>query len=371
MQIKSDVVVVGAGPAGSTTARLIAKNGFNVVLVEKDEYPGKTNVCAGGMPKSVIKDTGLNSNVIEKKITGERHYFPWGLKIGKLEHVTVYRNVFDRSLADKAVDDGAKMLTNTLIKEISVKSDGVCISSKESSIKSKIIVFADGPNTLAYKKFGIGFKPEQDKTIVSAACEVEWENNPLDEFEFYYGYDIAPWGYGWIFPRKNTVNVGVGCLYSEINSNIMESLNYLLRKHPLTHERLKGRKIVLLSSATIPIAPAKRMFGERMLVVGDAAGMVDPVTGGGIDHAVNGGKVAGEICVAALEKEDFSAKFLSQYQAIWHKTEDYSYIYSKFLLSNAFLYYSKFDKNAFPKLTTITQAGIRNIFKSLTFIYGH
>lgn len=370
-KMKSDIVVLGAGPAGSTTASTIAKKGYDVILVEKDEYPGKTNVCAGGMPKSVIEDTGLNSNVIEKEITGEKHYFPWGIKTGKLEHVTVYRNVFDRSLADKSVDDGAKLLTNTLIKDVSVKSDGVYLSSGEVSIKSNLIVFADGPNTFAYKKFGIGFKPDRDKTIVSAECEVEWKDNSLDQFEFYYGYDISPWGYGWIFPRRNTVNVGVGCLYSEININVIETLNYLLKKHPLTHEKLKGRKMVSFSSATIPIAPAKRIFGERMVVVGDAAGMVDPMTGGGIDHAINGGKVAGDICVAALINEDFSAKFLSRYQTLWHRTQDHSYIYGKYLLSNVALQALKFDKNAFPKLNAITQGGIRNVFRTLKSMYLH
>lgn len=370
-KMKCDVAVIGAGPAGSTTARMIANNGFDVILVEKDEYPGKTNVCAGAIPKFIIKDMKLSSNVIEREISGEKHYFPWGLKISGLDAITVYRNVFDKELAHKAGEDGVKMLTNVLIKDISIINDGVYLSSKESSIESKLVVFADGPNTLAYKKFGIGFKPESDKTCVSVACEVEWENNPLDQFEFYYGYDISPWGYGWIFPRRNTVNVGVGCLYSKIRSNIIESLNYLLRKYPLTREKLKERKIVSLSSATIPVAPACKIFSERMLVVGDAAGMVDPITGGGIHHAINGGKVAGKICAIALEKEDFSTEFLSQYQNLWHKTKDYSNIYGKLLLSNAFLYYSIFDVNAFPKLMAITQGGIRKIFKTLEFIYQH
>ena len=122
-KIRSDVVVVGGGPAGSTTSKTIAKNGFDVLLVEKDDFPGKTNVCAGGMPRSVIEDTGLNISVIEKEISGEKHHFPWGLREGKLDHITVYRNVFDRSLADQAVEYGAKMLTNTLVRDISVKND--------------------------------------------------------------------------------------------------------------------------------------------------------------------------------------------------------------------------------------------------------
>lgn len=234
------------------------------MLVEKDEYPGKTNVCAGGIPKSIIKDTGLCSDVIEKEILGGEYYYPWGMKDLELDHVSVYRNVFDRSLADKAVESGAEILTNTLIKDVSVKNDKITVFSEGNTIESKLIVFADGPNTMAYKKFGIGFKPAADKTIVSVACEVKWEKNPLNCFEFYYGYNISPWWYGWIFPKDKTVNVGVSCLYNRLNSNIMESLNYLLKEHPLTHEKLKGKEIVWQSSALIPAAPAKQIFGERM-----------------------------------------------------------------------------------------------------------
>ena len=370
-KLKTDVTVIGAGPAGSATARVIAKHGFDVILVEKDEYPGETNVCAGAMPRSIIKDTGLNSDVIEKGIPGEKCYYPWGSKILDFDHVSVYRHVFDRSLADKAVDEGVKMLTNMSVKDVFVKSDGMGVTSegKADTIESKLIVFADGPNTLANRKFCIGFKPEADKTFVSVACEVEWKNNPLDQFEVYYGYEISPWGYGWICPKEDTVNVGVVCLYSKLHSNIIGSLNYLLQKHPLTSEKLKGGEITWFSSALIPVAPAKRIFGERMLVVGDAAGMVDPVWGGGIPQAINGGTLAGKVCVMALEEEDYASSFLSHYQDLWHKTEDYSYIYSKYLLSNVFLYLLKFDRNAYPKLAAITQGGIRKVFNTLRFIY--
>jgi digeranylgeranylglycerophospholipid reductase len=370
-KLKCDVAVIGAGPGGSTTARTIARWGFDVILVEKDEYPGKTNVCAGGVPKLIIKDLKLSSEVVEKEIRGEEHYFPWGLKSSDLNNITVYRHMFDRVLAEKAVEEGVKILTNTLIKDFFLKSNKITLGYEKGIIESKLVVFADGPNTLAYRKFGIGFKPEADKTIVSVACEVKWENNPLNHYEFYYGYTLSPWGYGWIFPKRNTVNVGVGCLYSELNSNsnIIESLNYLLQKHPLTHEKLKGKEVVWLRSALIPVAPARKIFSERMLIVGDAAGMVDPVTGGGIAHAINGGMLAGKISCEALEEDDFSSSFLSQYQRLWHKTTDYSYIYSKYLLSNVFLYLLKFDKRAYPKLATITQGGIRKVFNTLKFIY--
>ena len=110
-KLKTDVTVIGAGPAGAVTARTIARHGFDAVLVEKDGYPGETNVCAGGMPKSIIKETELSSDVIEKEISGGKQFFPWGLKISNLDYVTVYRQVFDKALASIAVEEGAKTLS--------------------------------------------------------------------------------------------------------------------------------------------------------------------------------------------------------------------------------------------------------------------
>jgi len=369
MHLKADVTVVGAGPAGSTTARTIAKKGFKVILVEKDEYPGKTNVCAGGIPKPVFEETGLKSDIIEKEILRGEYYYPWGKKYLKLNHVSVYRSIFDRALANKAVDEGAEMLTNTLIKDVEVRKEKVFAFFSDGIIESEIIVFADGPNTLAFRKFGIGFKPDADKTAVSVTCEVKWEGNPLDCFEFYYDHDITPWGYGWICPRRNTVNVGVLCLYSKLSLNLMNSLNYMLKGHPLTSEKLKGREVIWLRSALIPLAPARKIFGKRMLVAGDAAGMVDPVNGGGIIQAIHGGKLAGEVCVNALEAEKFSASFLSKYQNLWRKSKDYLLIQAQYLLSNIFLYFSKHDKDAYTKMAAFINGGIRGIPDTFRFIY--
>lgn len=354
LKLDSDVIVIGAGPAGSTVARTIANHGFEVILVEKDNYPGETNICAGGVTKSIIKEIGLRSDVISKEIVGEKHHYPWGLKTSPLVHATVDRRVFDRSIADKAVEEGVKLMTDTLIKDISIKNNRVHAISESCSIESKLVVFADGPNTMAYRKFGIGFKPDSDKTIVSVACEVAWEDNPLDHYEFYYGHDISPWGYGWAFPKRDTVNIGVGCLYSKLDYDIIDSLNYLLKTYSLTQGIFKEKKIVRLGSALIPIAPAERIFGSNALVAGDAAGMVDPITGGGIIPAINGGKLAGKVSIMALEEKDYSSSFLSQYQRLWHNSLYYNFIYKKYLLSNLFFHVSKIDKNAFPKLAVIT-----------------
>jgi len=363
LNLKSDVTVIGAGPAGSATAGVIAEHGFDVILVEKDEFPGMTNVCGGATLRSIIKENGLSPDIIEKDIQSERHCFPWGEDVIRNDLITVFRNVFDKCLAQKAVEKGARLLTNTQIKDVSIINDGVQLFSGKNIIDSKLVVFADGPNTLAYRKFGIGFKPELDKTFVSLTCEIKWENNPLNHCEFHYGNNIVPWGYGWVFPKRNTVNVGVGCIYSKLNSNLIYSMNYMLNNYPLKGKKFKDMEILQRSSALIPFGPAKRIYGERMLVAGDAAGMVDPVTGGGIMHAINGGKLAGKICAMSLENEDFSTRFLSQYQEMWHKTVDHQWIYKKYLASNIFLYLSRFDSNAYPKLAAMTREGIGKVLR--------
>lgn len=365
-RVRSDVAVIGAGPAGSTVARTIAHQGLGVLLIEKDEFPGMTNVCAGALPGSIVRDMGLPPGVVEKEISGQTHYFPWGPAENPLrDAVTVYRQVFDRSLADRAVEEGAELLSSTLVRDIAVTDGGVTVSAGDTEVSSKLVVLADGPNTLAFRRLGFGFRPDADRTCVSAVCEMEWENNPLDRFEFYYGYGIAPWGYGWVFPKRDTVNVGVGCLASRVRSNIMDSLNFLIRDHPLTRDRLRERRVVSLSTATIPVAPADRIYGERALAVGDAAGMVDPISAGGIHHAIHGGRIAGGICAEALEAEDFSSGFLSRYQDRWERTKDYFLIHRKCLLSNAFLYLSRFDRNAYAKMTAISQGGLKGLYRAL------
>lgn len=375
--LRADVIVIGAGPAGSTTARMIARRGFSVILVDKNTHPGASSVCAGGMPMTTFRQTGLSPDIIEKKITRGVYHYPWGEQHLKLDHVSVLRNLFDMKLAEKAEEEGAELLSDVLVEDVHVKNDHVFVSAKRSVkklMRSELVVFADGPNTLAYRKFRIGFAPKADTTYVSVACEIKWEENPLNCFEFYYDYDISSWGYGWIFPKRDTLNVGVGCLYDRLSRNIVKSLQYMLNVYPPTAEKLRDRNILWMSAALIPAAPAERIFGERMLVVGDAAGMVDPVSGGGIMYAINGGRLAADVCVYALEEEDFSRTFLSIYQRLWHKTEDYMHINLYYSLSNIFHFLSKFDKNAYIRMAKVINSGmnvlnvIRSMFKMMSVL---
>jgi geranylgeranyl reductase family protein len=352
----ADVVVIGSGPAGSSTANIVAGAGYNVLLIEKDEWPGKNNVCGGGMSEQRANKLKLPDKMIEKRIPYEVHHFPWGVFENRQRHATVLRNKFDRYLAEKAVDNGSKLVTST--KAVNIKRrDGrvvVYISNNKnmSTISSDLVIFADGVNTLA-KKFGIGFKRDKNNTSLGLVYEIEWKENPIDYYELFYDKNISRWGYGWIFPKKDLLNVGVGSRISKIRGNIKDMMNYFM-KSPVVSTKIQGRKILTKKAALIPLAPAREIHDQSMLVVGDAAGMVYPFFGAGIESAIVAGEIAGRVAISALEENDFSKQFLSVYKKEWEKTGNYALMKRQSTMSKFLLPLSNLDAYILQKFMNIS-----------------
>jgi len=222
----ADVVVIGAGPAGATAAREVAQKGYDIFLIEKDVYPGQNNVCAGGMDRVLVKNLSLTEEIIEKIVSKSIYYFPWQIYAVNTPYISVRRKVFDRFLAQKAVKQGTKLFVSTLASDISRSRNEIVISLKNRvtgenyKVKAKLVIFADGPNTLVSKKFKrIGFGRKNSKAF-SAIYELEWKDNPFEDFEFFFDTRVSPWGYGWIFPKRDVLNVGVLCLMSKLQKNI-------------------------------------------------------------------------------------------------------------------------------------------------------
>jgi digeranylgeranylglycerophospholipid reductase len=350
----TDVVVIGSGPAGSSTANIIALAGYNVVLIEKDEYPGKSNVCGGGMSEQLADKLKLPDEILETKISYEVNYFPWGVYEIRQSHATVLRNKFDRYLASRAVNNGSKLLLST--KAIDVKrTDGRIVvhsSNKNvSHISCDLVIFADGVNTLA-KKLGIGFEKNKNNTALGLVYEIEWQEDTLDHYEIFYDKNISKWGYGWIFPKRGMLNVGVGSLISRIPGNIKDMMNYFM-KCPAVSTKIEGRRILSKKSALIPLAPARKIYDQSMLVVGDAAGMTYPFFGAGIENAIYAGEIAGRIAVKALEENDLSKQFLSAYKLQWERTYNHSLIKRQSAISKVLLPLSNLDTYILPKFMTI------------------
>lgn len=346
----ADVIVIGSGPAGSSAATVIARAGYDVLLIEKDEYPGKSNVCGGGMSEITATKLHLPEHIVEKRIPSEIIYFPWGVYEHNLPHVNVLRNKFDRYLAERAVESGSKLLLSTRITDVKRADGGIKVnfSNKDKTpISANLIIFADGPHTLA-NKFGIGFKRNKKNTALGIVTEIEWKDNPFENHEIFYDKNISNWGYGWIFPNRDLLNIGIGSLISRVGRNFNDTMNYFM-KCPVVSDKIHGRKIISKKAAVIPMASAKEIYDQSILVVGDAAGMVHPQSGAGIENAIVGGEIAGKVAVEALEENDFSKLFLSRYKREWEKTRNYASIKHWSTLAKFLLPLSNIDPYIVPK----------------------
>jgi len=351
------VIVIGAGPGGSCAAAEIASRGIDVALIEKDDYPGETSVCGAVTPKSNTDEFEVPSYVIERTLSKWVCYFPDETVVFEVPFASFQRKNFDKYLGERAVSKGARLITKTVATDVNFDDDGVTVrlldrrDNREYDLRSKMVVFADGADTIAAKKFrGVGFQRRLKRTMHGLVYEYDWKDNPLDAFDLYFDAKIGPWGYGWIFPKKDILNVGIGCLLSTVSPKFGQSmrgrLDYFVKQYEPAVKKLDGHKISRIQAAIIPVEVAPKMYGKRMLLVGDAAGMVEPFSAGGNEYAMRGGVVAGKVVADALKQNRYDEGFLSAYDKTWRRTQDGKILSDmQRLFSLGYLYY-KVDKLA-------------------------
>lgn len=329
-----DVVVVGGGPGGSTTAETLAAAGFEVLVFERSEFPGKSNVCGGMFCMACAKDFKIDPSIFEKVIYKGIHFFGFATidLNNKDGYVMVLRDRFDNYLANRADNRGAKLITCATVTDIRVLETGlveVTFRLKQGSVervKARVIVLADGPNSLSQLFPDFGFRKSPKNLSFAFSCDVEAKDNTMDHFEMYYDRNLADWGYGWVFPKKDMFNFGLVCRFTECEKDksvIRERLKYLWEVHPRASLVLKGKRLIRRRGAMIPQKIAKRIVRDSVVVVGDAAGMADAVMGGGIENAMYAGKMAGDVLAEGLKEDRLDAEYLGRYQTLWESSERY------------------------------------------------
>jgi digeranylgeranylglycerophospholipid reductase len=326
--MKYDVVVVGSGPAGSVTARFAAESGAKVLILERRAEIGVPVLCGEGISRKIDNwDMLEGKRWIASRMDGARIYSPDGTKVtlsadvaGNETGYVVYRDIFDQELARRATASGVKIMMNTnaigLLKE---KEKIIGIKAKqfdeEFEIQADIIVGADGVESKIGQWGGIEttLKPNDLETCAQyTLTNIECKDAYCD---FYLGNKIAPGGYIWVFPKgKDVANVGIGILASLSEAGMAKKLlDNFIDLHP---EIKKGEPIRFLAGA-VPVSKPIESVLDNLLLVGDAARHVDPITGGGLTHCLEGGKIAGEVIGEAVEKQDFSKDILIKYEQGW------------------------------------------------------
>jgi geranylgeranyl reductase family protein len=309
-EYKCDILIVGAGPAGSSAAAEAVKSGANVLVVERRKKIGVPIRCAEYIPAQLKGEVNLGSKYIVQRIKGIRTHLPDGSKHEiKAPGYTINRDVFDQSLATHAEIKGAKILKQVMV--IGKERKEVLIRLKEETIirvKTKVIIGADGPNSTVGKWIG-----SINKNLIPAIQTRILLTEPIEFSEFYFNKDFFG-GYGWLFPKGNYANVGVA---KKMRDTSRMSLSETLKKF-LDYLIAQGKIIPSwsgFSGGWVPAEKARIIAKENMLLAGDAAGHAHPVTGAGIAFAVIGGKMAGKWAACAVKENDLSV--LSEYEKEW------------------------------------------------------
>jgi digeranylgeranylglycerophospholipid reductase len=306
-----DVIIVGAGPAGSTAALHAAENGASVLLLDKKKEIGNPIQCAGFIPdasevQALLRDASLPDTLknypdscVLQRIDTQRIVTPnCNIKEFAVRGAVLDRRRYDQFLAEQAARAGAELMIKTRVTKIegtTVETSGVFGKHR---IKAKAIIGADGPNSLVAKSKGLALKPESRET--SVAIEYQVRNVDIDPsaLEMYFGKDSVPGGYAWIFPEgEDRANVGIGIRSGMAQKGISakEYLHRFMRDHPLAGPKLKNAIIMNVIAGIIPVNGApERTATENALIVGDAAGQIFATNGGGIPPAMIAGRVAGE-----------------------------------------------------------------------------
>jgi len=345
-----DVCVIGAGPAGSTVAWKLSLRGWKVALLEKDEFAGKTNVCAGGLERLDAEELDLPINVIEKNIEGTTIFSKKG-KVKEDTHsvfLTVQRKKFDRFLAERA-GEKADYFTSTLVTRVQKQNGNWLIESKKKKFRARIVVFADGPASRVRREHSIGFKPDRGNCYAAMIREFKLES-PRNKLEMIFDEKVSPNGYGWLFPKKDHVNIGI-IFISNTKYESKKGLDYLINNYFTDYSE---KKPFLERAALIPLEPAQTFSSEQgLLVVGDAGGFADPFTGEGISFGVKSSLIASEVIQEALEKnnvslvKEFDKKIAEQDWFASFKVQ--SFILKKIRKSK--LAYNLFSTKVFPNIT--------------------
>ncbi len=356
---KYDVVVIGAGPAGSSAAYEAAKRGLKVLLIEKRAEVGSPIRCAEGVGKEGLEDLGIKpkSEWIANEVKGARIYAPSGDYItleasmaGSEVGYVLHRDKFDQYLAKMAVDAGSELYTRAMAIGLKREDSEIVVRIRHFGnlyeVRTPIVIGADGFESLVGEWAGIRTRLDPKDINVTFEYRITGAKFDPDYTEFYIGNEVAPGGYVWIFPKsEKEANVGIGVLLSRVDSE-KKRPKYLLDKFLKEHPKYRGKIIAVISGAVSVSKPLEPSYTDNVMLVGDAARMIDPLTGGGIIHAIISGRAAGETAAKAIEKGDYSKRSLKEYEARW-KPKIYEKLLRNYLAKEIFV---KVSDDVFNKI---------------------
>ena len=324
-----DVLVVGAGPAGSSAARFAARNGLKTLLIEKRPDIGSPVRCGEGVSKAWMPEVDLKpqDHWISDEVKGARIYGPSQTNpimltaetAGNEVGYVIERDKFDKYMAALAASEGADVWVKSpalsVIKDEDGKVSGAVIrhNGEMVPVHAKMVIAADGFESEFGRWAGLKSLILAKNDIISA---IEYRmvgvDSDMDYTDFYLG-SVAPAGYIWVFPKgPHEANVGIGVTISKMKDrwDVRNYLDNWIKAHPGYN---KGKIIQVITGGVSVNRVKDKMSMPGLLTVGDAARLIDPITGGGIANGLISGKYAAEVAKKAIDANDFSETMMKNY----------------------------------------------------------
>ena len=305
-----DILVAGAGPAGSAAARSAALAGLRVLVAERRPAIGVPVRCAEYIPAPLLGEAGTGRSFVVQRVRGMRTILPSGeTKETAAPGFTIHRDRFDRCLADAARKAGARFLLNTRV--LSRDGRDVILKSGAGALlraRPGVIIGADGPHSTVGRWIG-----SVNRRLLPAVQVRAVLARPMEMTEVYFDRRFFG-GYAWLFPKGSEANVGLGIRRaSPRRSSPRKLLEYFVDR--LIREGKIRRVTGKYFAGWIPAGPPRKVTGDRILLAGDAAGHTHPITGAGVFQAVAGGRMAGEWAARAVEQD--RPEILAGYESQW------------------------------------------------------
>ena len=308
-----DVVIIGAGPAGSMAAERLAARGRDVLVLEEHAEIGAPVHCTGLVGEEAFAEFGLPASLIFARASAASFWTASGQSIRidseRVRAAIIDRGALDRHLAERAEAAGATVRAGQRVDRVAVQPDGVAVTSAGGEVRARVCVLACGANYRFHRSLGLGLPAAH---LLSAQLEIPFPAAP--DIEVRLGRDVAPEGFAWMVPfeRGGIARARIGLMSKSSAGPRFRRFAAALASRAGVTAPMQAPRLKML-----PLGPVPRTYADRVLAVGDAAGLVKPTTGGGIYYGLLSGAIAADVIDRAIETGQTDAYALKTYETSW------------------------------------------------------